>query len=208
MQQRALLVIDVQNDFLPGGALAVPEGDRVVEVANRLLEGEAYALRVATQDLHPQGHGSFASSQGASAYSMGTLDGLPQVMWPDHCVAGTEGAAFAPGLAQHRFDAVVPKGTDPAIDSYSGFFDNARRKQTSLEGTLRGAGIEALDVVGLATDYCVKATVLDAIERGFSVRLILDGVRAVDLSPGDGQAALEAMRQAGAELVSLADALT
>jgi nicotinamidase/pyrazinamidase len=197
---RGLLLIDIQNDFLPGGALAVPRGDEVIEVAQRLVERGGYAAIVATQDRHPAAHGSFASRHGAAPYSAGELGGLPQTLWPDHCVEGTPGAELAAGLDRARIVAIVPKGTNPDIDSYSGFFDNARRKQTDLEATLRALGVTALDVVGLATDYCVKATVLDALELGFSVRVIRDGIRAVDLAPGDGERAIEAMRAAGAEL--------
>ncbi|MFO0714382.1 MAG: bifunctional nicotinamidase/pyrazinamidase [Sandaracinus sp.] len=202
---RGLLLIDIQNDFLPGGALAVPRGDEVIAVANRCIASGAYAAVVATQDLHPPDHGSFASQHpGAAPYAQGELAGLPQTLWPDHCVRGSRGAELAEALDRRRLAAVVPKGTDPSIDSYSGFFDNARRKKTDLEATLRALGVSALDVVGLATDYCVKATVLDALELGFSVRVLVEGVRAVDLQPGDGARAIEAMREAGAELVGAA----
>lgn len=202
MVRRALLVIDVQNDFLPGGALAVARGDEVVPVVRSLFAREGYALRIATQDLHPAGHGSFASQHpGHAPYDRGELAGLPQTLWPDHCVAGTRGAELAPGVAELPFDVLVPKGTDPAIDSYSGFFDNARRKETGLAAILRDAHVDALDVVGLATDYCVRATVLDALELGFAVRVVEAGVRAVDLTPGDGLAALEELRSRGAECV-------
>ena len=198
---RGLLLIDIQNDFLPGGALAVPHGDDVIAIANRLLSQSDYEVRVATQDLHPAHHGSFASQHsGAKPYDQGQLAGLPQTMWPDHCVEGTRGAAFADALDRSRIDLVVPKGTDAGIDSYSGFFDNARRKKTALDQALRARGITALDVVGLATDYCVKATVLDALELGYAVRVFVDGVRAVNLSASDGESALAAMRSAGAEL--------
>ena len=200
--QRGLLLIDIQNDFLPGGALAVPHGDEIVAIANRLLSQGDYDVRVATKDFHPADHGSFASQHaGKNPYDPGELAGLPQTMWPDHCVEGTRGAEFAVALERARFDLVVPKGTDAGIDSYSGFFDNARRKKTALDGALRARGITSLDVVGLATDYCVKATVLDALELGYAVRVFVGGVRAVNLSPGDGASALEAMQAAGAELI-------
>lgn len=199
---RALLWIDIQNDFLPGGALAVPRGNEVVEVANRLAERGNHALVVATQDLHPPDHLSFASQHpGKHPYEAIELDGLMQTLWPEHCVEGTRGAALADGLAVERLSRVVPKGTDRRVDSYSGFFDNARKRATGLEAILRDAGVRHLDVVGLATDYCVRATVLDALELGFGVTVHADGVRAVDLQPGDGERALEAMRAAGAEIV-------
>jgi len=198
----ALLWIDIQNDFLPGGALAVPRGDEVIVVANRLASSGAHTLVVATQDRHPADHGSFASRHpGKTPYDQGEVAGLPQTLWPDHCVEGTPGAELASALDRSRLAHIVPKGTDPTIDSYSGFFDNARRKATGLESLLREAGITHLDVVGLATDYCVKATVLDALELGFGVTVHVDGVRAVDLTPGDGERAVEAMRAAGAEIV-------
>ena len=199
---RGLLLIDIQNDFLPGGALAVPRGDEVVAVANRLMREGDYAVRIATQDCHPADHGSFASQHsGKKPYDLGELAGLPQTMWPDHCVEGSHGAAFAPLLRTEALDLSIPKGTDRGIDSYSGFFDNARRKQTGLDPALRARGIQVLDIVGLATDYCVKATVLDALELGYAVRVFLDGVRAVDLNPGDGQRALDEMRAAGASML-------
>jgi nicotinamidase/pyrazinamidase len=199
---RGLLLIDIQNDFLPGGALAVPRGDDVIAVALQLASSGDYRAVVATQDLHPPDHGSFASQHpGAAPYSQGELAGLSQTLWPDHCVEGTRGAALVEALGRVQIDAFVPKGTDRAIDSYSGFFDNARRKKTPLEDTLRDLGVSSLDVVGLATDYCVKATVLDALELGFPVRVHLAGIRAVDLAAGDGARAIEAMRAAGAELV-------
>lgn len=197
---KALILVDIQSDFLPGGALAVPEGDHVVPVANRVLP--AFELVVATQDWHPAGHGSFAANNpGRKPGDLAELGGLPQVMWPAHCVQNTGGAAFAPGLETRRITRVFPKGTDAAIDSYSGFFDNARRKKTDLQATLQQLGVTELDVVGLATDYCVKATVLDALELGFPVRVHLDGIRAVDLTEGDGARAIDAMRAAGALIV-------
>jgi nicotinamidase/pyrazinamidase len=181
----ALLLTDIQYDFLPGGALAVPRGDEVIAVAARLARSGAYHAIVATQDLHPPHHGSFASQHpGRLPYSQGMLE-----------------AALVDDLDLSQIAAVVPKGEDPLIDSYSGFFDNARRKKTTLEDTLRGLGITVIDVVGLATDYCVRATVLDALELGFRVRVHVEGVRAVDLVEGDGMRALEAMHRAGATLI-------
>ena len=200
---RALLLIDIQNDFLPGGTLAVLHGDEVIAIANRLLLHGDYDVRVATQDCHPADHGSFASQHaGKKPYDSGGLLGLPQTMWPDHCVQGTRGADFADSLDQARIDVVVPKGTEIGIDSYSGFFDNARRKKTALDEVLRGRGITSLDVAGLATDYCVKATVLDALSLGYAVRVFVEGVRAVNLSAGDGASALEETQIAGAEMTS------
>lgn len=192
----ALLVIDVQNDFCPGGALAVAGGDQVVAVANDAMAD--YELVFATQDWHPADHRSFASQhQGRSPGELIDLDGLEQVLWPDHCVQGSEGARFEAILDQDRFTKVVRKGTDRGVDSYSGFFDNARRKETGLEAVLRDRDVDAVDVVGLATDYCVLFTALDAVDLGFRTTVLADGCRAVELAPGDGERAFERMEAAG-----------
>jgi nicotinamidase/pyrazinamidase len=200
----ALILVDIQNDFLPGGALAVPEGDAVVAVANRLME--KLALVVATRDFHPPDHGSFASRHaGRKVGEVIELNGLEQILWPDHCVQGTPGANFAPGLDAGRIDRVVPKGTDAGIDSYSGFFDNARRKATGLGEYLKEHGVDEVYLCGLATDYCVKFTALDAIELGLRARLVLDGCRGVNLKPGDVERAVEEMRCAGVGILREAD---
>jgi nicotinamidase/pyrazinamidase len=197
---RALLLIDLQNDFLPGGALAIPGGNEVVPVANRLMH--EYELVVATQDWHPADHLSFASQHpGRQVGDVIQPDGLAQILWPDHCVQNTPGADFAANLDRARIQHVVQKGTDRRIDSYSGFFDNARRQATGLEEYLRSRQVDAVHLVGLATDYCVKATALDALDLGFCVVLITAGVRGVDVHPGDCQRALNEMRQAGVEIV-------
>ena len=196
---RALLLIDIQNDFLPGGALAVPGGDEVVPVANRLMA--KYDLVVATQDWHPADHLSFASQHaGKRPGDVIQLDGLDQILWPDHCVQHTSGAEFAARLNQSGIRHVVHKGTDRTIDSYSGFFDNARRKATDLESVLRSAGVDEIHIMGLATDYCVKATALDAIDLGFSTVLLVAGVRGVDLHPGDCERTIEQMRRARVQI--------
>lgn len=197
----ALIVVDVQNDFLPGGALAVPRGDEVVAIANLVMP--AFRRVVATQDWHPREHASFAANHpGRTVGEMIDLGGAAQVLWPVHCVQHTPGAAFAPTLHSARFDAVVQKGTDPAIDSYSGFFDNDHRRATGLVETLRSLGETEVWVLGLATDYCVKATALDALRLGLAVHLIVDGCRAVELTPGDGARAIAEMAAAGVELVT------
>jgi nicotinamidase/pyrazinamidase len=199
----ALILVDLQVDFLPGGSLAVPLGDDTIAVANRLLSSRErrFGLVVATQDWHPRNHGSFASQNGRPVGSLAELDGLPQVMWPDHCVQNTRGADLAPGLLLSRIDQVVQKGSDPKVDSYSGFFDNGRRRATGLTEILRSKDIKSLVIMGLATDYCVKFTVLDALSEGFSVTLVSDGCRAVNLKPQDGAEAIDAMRRAGAQIV-------
>ena len=196
---KALLLIDIQNDFLPGGALAVPRGDEVISVANELLS--KFELVIATQDWHPLNHLSFASQHpGKKIGDVMDLDGIPQVLWPDHCVQNTYGAELAANLNRRGIHHVIQKGTDRAIDSYSGFFDNARRKRTPLENLLTARGVKSLHLVGLATDYCVKATALDAVDLGFHTVLIQRGVRGVELQPGDCERAIEQMRSAGVEI--------
>ena len=202
----ALIVVDIQNDFLPGGALAVPRGDEVVAVANSLMP--RFRRVLATQDWHPAGHKSFAASHpGRSPGELITLGGAVQVLWPVHCVQGTRGAAFAAELQAERVDAVVHKGMDPEIDSYSGFFDNDHRRATGLEDRLRALGESELWVLGLATDYCVKATALDAVRLGFRTSLVVDGCRAVDLQAGDGARAIAEMQAAGVTLVTSGELL-
>jgi nicotinamidase/pyrazinamidase len=197
---KALLLIDVQNDFLPGGALAVPRGDEVVPIANRWMP--QYDVVVATQDWHPADHLSFASQHaGRRIGEVISLAGLEQVLWPDHCVQHTRGAEFASALNRGGIEHVVQKGTDRTIDSYSGFFDNARRKATGLEDYLRSKQVDEVHIVGLATDYCVKATALDALDLGFRTALLTPGVRCVELQPGDCQRAIDQMRAAGVEIV-------
>ncbi len=193
---KALILVDIQNDFLPGGALAVPHGDEVVPVANRLMP--QYDLVVATHDWHPADHQSFASQHpGLSIGDATNVNGIDQVLWPDHCMQGTPGAEFAAGLNTDGIDHVVAKGTDRWIDSYSGFFDNDHRKATGLDEFLKERGVTEVDIMGLATDYCVKSTALDAVELGFRTRVIAEGVRGVELTPGDCQSAIQEMQQRG-----------
>ena len=197
----ALIVVDIQNDFLPGGALAVPHGDEVIAVTNAVMP--RFRRVVATQDWHPPGHGSFAARYpGRVPGERITLGGSAQVLWPVHCVQDSFGAAFAEALNVGRIDAVVRKGMDPEIDSYSGFFDNDRVRATGLADKLRELGESELWVLGLATDYCVKATALDAVRLGFRVHLIVDGCRAVELEAGDGARAIAEMQAAGVTLVT------
>jgi nicotinamidase/pyrazinamidase len=197
---KTLILIDIQNDFLPGGALAVPEGGLIVPEVNALLP--RYDLILATQDWHPANHASFAANHpGRSVFEQIDLDGLSQTLWPVHCVQNTGGALFAPGLDTRRITRVFQKGTHAHIDSYSGFYDNGHRAATGMAGWLRDAGVAAFDVAGLATDYCVKFTVLDALTEGFAVTVISAACRGVDLTPGDSAAALEQMARAGAAVV-------
>ena len=201
----ALLLIDLQNDFLPGGNLAVGSGDETIAVANQWLarKGQDFDLAIASQDWHPALHGSFASNQpGKRVGEMGELGGLPQVMWPDHCVQGSFGAEFAKSLNISMIDQVIRKGTDIGIDSYSAFFDNGHRKETHLNSFLRSNHVNQLLILGLATDYCVKFTVLDALELKYEVKLIEPGCRAVNLRPDDGDSALREMALAGAQIIN------
>lgn len=196
---KALLLIDIQNDFLPGGALAVPQGDEVVPVANELMP--EYELVVATQDWHPTEHQSFARMHpGKNVGDVIELHGLKQILWPVHCVQHTRGAEFAPRLNQAGIQHVIQKGTDPAVDSYSGFFDNARRHATGLESLLLSANVTEVHILGLATDFCVRATALDAVSLGFAVRLVTRGCRGVKLQPDDCERAIEEMRRAGVQI--------
>ena len=197
---KALVLVDIQNDFLPGGALEVPQGDEVIPVANRIQPD--FDLVVATQDWHPPDHGSFAASHpGKRPGAVIELDGLEQILWPVHCVQETPGAALVEALDLTRVARVFVKGTDPAIDSYSGFFDNGHRKATGLGDFLRKRGVDEIYIVGVATDYCVKFTALDAAELGFETSLIVDGCRGVNLEAGDVDKALAEMERAGVKLV-------
>ena len=196
----ALILVDIQNDFLPGGSLAVAEGDKVVPIANQLIS--QFDLVVATQDWHPPNHISFADNHpGRKPFETLDLQGLRQTLWPDHCVQHTGGACFAPGLDTRRILKVFPKGTNPALDGYSGFFDNARRQATGMAAWLRDRGVTTVTVCGLAIDYCVRATALDAVAEGFKVRLVLEGCRGVNVSPGDADRALEDMVRVGIQLI-------
>lgn len=202
----ALILVDLQNDFCPGGALAVPEGDAVVPLAN-LLAGR-FPLVVATQDWHPADHGSFAANHpGRTVGEVIELAGLSQVLWPVHCVQGTRGAELHAGLDRSKIAQIVQKGTDPQIDSYSGFFDNGRRQATGLHEFLRTRGVRRLFVCGLATDYCVNFTALDAVTLGYQTHLIVDASRGVNLRPGDADRAVEELRAHGATIVRSAEIL-
>ena len=203
---KALAVIDLQNDFCPGGALAVRGGDEVVPVANRLLP--LFPLVVASQDWHPPDHGSFAANRpGRQPYELDELAGLPQVLWPVHCVQGSHGAEFHPGFDRTHVARVFQKGTDPTIDSYSAFYDNGRRKSTGLADYLREQGVTELTILGLATDYCVRFTALDGRWLGFDITVVEDGCRAVELVAGDGARALDEMRAAGASVITSGELL-
>jgi nicotinamidase/pyrazinamidase len=197
---RALLVIDVQNDFCPGGSLAVEKGDEVVPVINGLLP--RFPLVVATQDWHPPDHVSFASSHpGHKPLDVVQAAGVEQVLWPDHCVRGTRGADLHPRLDAGRIGLVLRKGTRTALDSYSAFFENDRRTDTGLRHYLKGMRVRELVVCGLATDYCVLASALDARRLGFRVSVVSDACRGVDLPSGSVARALQELEKAGVRIV-------
>jgi nicotinamidase/pyrazinamidase len=188
---RALLIVDFQNDFTPGGALPVAGGDEVAAPINRLADEIDYVL--ATRDWHPADHGSFEGVEVDPERWDGTE---PPSIWPVHCVAGTEGAELHPALERERIDAVIDKGQDPHSQGYSGF------QGTDLAEKLREAEVDELIVTGLATDYCVKNSVLDALREGFEVIVVEDAIRGVEVEPGDSERALDEMRAAGARVVS------
>lgn len=194
----ALIVIDVQNDFCPGGALAVNEGDLIVPRVNQLIA--AHDAVVLTQDWHPAGHSSFASSHGAAPFSSVTMAYGEQTLWPDHCVQGTKGAQFHDDLDWTTAQLVIRKGFRPAIDSYSAFFENDRATSTGLAGYLRERGLDEVMLCGLATDYCVAYSALDAARLGFKVSVDLAACRAIDLG-GSLAAMTVKMREAGVQLV-------
>ncbi|MGX0975978.1 nicotinamidase/pyrazinamidase [Roseovarius sp. MBR-51] len=195
----ALIVIDLQNDFCPGGALAVPEGDQIVSGINALME--TFGAVILTQDWHPSGHSSFAASHpGKSSYEVIQMPYGPQVLWPDHCVQGSEGAAFHAGLNTTRADLILRKGYNSAIDSYSAFFENDHATPTGLHGYLQTRGITDLTMVGLATDFCVNYSALDAARLGYRVTIRRDLARGIDLD-GSLAAAEAAMAAAGVALL-------
>ena len=203
---QALIIVDVQNDFLPGGALAVPQGDCVLQPIAELLAGQRFDRVLATQDWHPQNHGSFAANHpGTQPGEVIRLAGLEQTLWPVHCVQGSQGAALATALARDKIDSVVRKGTDPQVDSYSGFFDNAKRHKTSLDDELRRLQVTEVFVCGLATDYCVKHTALDANSLGYQTTVLTDACRGMDLRPGDIESTLQALREVGVRCAASRD---
>lgn len=194
----ALIVVDVQNDFCPGGALAVPGGDEIVAHINAMMA--EFDTVILTQDWHPEGHSSFASGHdGKSPFETTDMHYGPQVLWPDHCVQGTEGAEFHPDLKTHA-DLVIRKGFRSGIDSYSAFFENDQKTPTGLEGYLKSRGITKLTLVGLATDFCVHFSAVDAARLGFDVTVRMDACRAIDMD-GSLAAAKAAMRDAGVALI-------
>jgi nicotinamidase/pyrazinamidase len=200
----ALIIVDLQNDFLPGGTLPVPHGDEIIPIANELQK--RFELVLATQDWHPPDHGSFAANHpGKKPGDRIILDGIEQILWPVHCVQNTHGAEFAPAFDTSRIAHVFHKGVDPLIDSYSTFFDNAHRRHTGLAHYLDKRGVKDIYLMGLALDYCVKYSVLDARQLGLNTHVILDCCRGIELEHGDIDRTLDEMKRAGAVLLKSTD---
>ena len=197
---RALILIDLQNDFCPGGNLEVPAGNEVIPVANQLMD--SFQVIVASKDWHPANHTSFAANHPwRKPGQVIDLNGTQQILWPMHCVQNSFGSEFANALTEEKITKIVFKGTDPEIDSYSAFFDNARQRSTGLGEYLQEIGVKELYIMGLATDYCVKFTALDAVSEGFKTQLLVAGCRGVDVRSGDCDRALAEMEEAGVELI-------
>lgn len=202
----ALLLVDLQNDFCAGGSLAVPDADAVIPLANQLQS--YFDVIIATQDWHPHNHMSFAANHpDAAVGDVITVDNISQVLWPIHCVQESNGAKFHADLQTQKLKKIIHKGIDPRIDSYSAFFDNEHLRKTELHDYLRAHHVNHIYIMGLATDYCVKYTVLDALQLGFAVTVITDGCRGVELKTGDVAQAINAMQQAGATLILTRDVI-
>ena len=200
LDRAALIVIDVQNDFCPGGKLEVKEGDIVVPVINSLAE--VFPKTVATMDWHPKNHVSFATNHsGMGVFDIIDIGGVKQVLWPEHCVQGMEGADFHPDLDDRSFDLILRKGTSPSLDSYSAFFENDRATSTGLEHYLKGLGVKELFICGLATDYCVFYSAIDSINTGFNTSLIIDATKGVDVPQGNVEKAVSEMELAGVRMI-------
>jgi len=197
-----LLIVDVQNDFCLGGALAIKDGDKVVPLVNQLRPH--FERVILTQDWHPANHLSFAENHpGKKAGDIVDLEGAPQILWPSHCVQGSAGAQFHKDLVIQSEDLIFKKGTDQNLDSYSAFYDNQRRKSTGLGEYLRRIGCREITICGLATDYCVRYTVLDALAEEFKVNVVTEACRGVDLNDGDSARAIEEMKEQGARIATV-----
>ena len=196
---KTVIITDVQHDFMPGGALGVPGGNEIIPVINRLLPEFDHVI--ATQDWHPPHHISFASTHGKKVGEKIVVDGVEQILWPDHCVQNTHGAELANGLEKKRIEAIFHKGSDRKVDSYSAFFDNARKRKTGLADHLKKRGAKDVYFVGVATDYCVLYSVLDSLELGFNTWVIQEACRGINLKEGDEKRAFETMRAAGALII-------
>lgn len=202
-KKNILILIDIQNDFLPGGSLAVPQGDKVIPIANELMERRDFFDQViATQDWHPKNHKSFASNHvGKSVAEFVELHGVKQILWPDHCVQNTDGAKFSNKLHVEHIDKIFKKGMNPKIDSYSGFFDNDHKSSTGLGEYLKEIGATDVYMMGLATDYCVKFSAIDCVKFGFRTYVVEDGCRGINLNSNDVENSLREMEKVGVQIV-------
>lgn len=198
--RNCLIITDIQNDFCPGGALAVAEGDKIIPIINKIVQ--KFDKAVATQDWHPPGHVSFATTHKKNPYEIITVDGIQQVLWPDHCIPGTFGADFHKDLDLRKVGLIIRKGNDLNIDSYSTFIENDKKTFTGLHYYLQGLAIKDLYFCGLATDYCVHYSALDAREMGFNVYVILDACRGVDVPAGSIDAAIQEMKERGIRILN------
>lgn len=198
---KALLLIDLQNDFISKGALEVPEGEKIIPIVNKIMDRH-FDIIIASKDWHPNNHQSFASTHQKNVGDIIELNGFQQVLWPDHCIQNSYGAQFVPGLNLEKIHRVIFKGIDPNIDSYSAFFDNHQLKQTELDSYLKKNNVIKIFILGLATDYCVKYSVLDALALGYEVHIVEDACRGVNIHPKDSEKAFLEMSEAGAHIVS------
>jgi len=194
-----LLIVDVQNDFLPGGSLPVHNGDQIIPLINRLQE--QFSCVIASKDWHPKNHISFASRHGKKPGETVEIKGVKQTLWPDHCVQESQGAAFSPQLNTQKIQKVFLKGIDPEIDSYSAFYDNAHARSTGLGEYLQTLGIDEVVLVGLTTDYCVRYSAYDALQLGFKVTVVVDACRGIDLQPGDCTRAIQELKNSGVKII-------
>lgn len=197
---KALIIVDVQNDFCPGGALAVPDGDKVIPVINKIIS--YFDIVVATKDWHPKDHISFASHHpGKKPGDIIEHHGIQQVLWPDHCIQNTYGSEIKSGLNIKFIDKIVNKGVDPQVDSYSTFLDNDKKTKTELDSFLKEKGVDEIYLAGLATDYCVRFSAIDGLNFGYKVNVIKDAVRGVNLQPDDSEKALEEIKNQGGKII-------
>lgn len=201
---KGLLLVDIQNDFLPGGALEVAEGNQIISIVNELMKKD-FDVVIASRDWHPRDHVSFAENHGRIPGEIIEVGGIKQILWPIHCVGGDWGSDFAPDLEINNVDKIFYKGRDKYVDSYSAFFDSGKQRSTGLEDYLKKHNITELYIVGLATEYCIKYSVLDSLFLGFATHVILDACRGVELNKGDCQRAVKKMEICGAKIISSED---
>ena len=200
--KKALIVVDIQNDFCKGGSLEVADGEKIIPYINHLMKTNNYDEIILTQDFHPTEHKSFAVNNGKSVGEIIELNGIPQTMWPVHCVQGTSGVEFHPDLEKNHATYIIKKGMNPEIDSYSAFFDNQKLIDTGLSNYLKSKNIEIVEIVGLALDYCVKYTCIDAVSEGFKVILYFKGTKAVNLHPNDAKNTIFELLEKGVSVIN------